>query len=118
MKTRRPHRQQRVLLTRHPCFAVLTPRECEVFQWVVRGKSNGDIAGILGIALRTVKKHLERVFAKLCVHSRFEAMALYYEFTLQQCRSEKKRRTSKAALSRNRLSVKIVEKIKSRCNTP
>lgn len=114
MKTRRPHRQQRMIRTSHPRFAVLTPREWEVFQWVVQGKSNGDIAGILGVALRTVKKHLERVFAKLHVHGRFEAMALYYEFTLQQCRSKKRRRTSKAALSRNRLLVKINERIRPR----
>ncbi len=73
-----------VVVRTHPRFASLTPREYEVLQWVVQGKSNGDIAVILGLALRTVKKHLERVFAKLGIHSRFEAMALCYELAYRQ----------------------------------
>lgn len=73
-----------VVFRTHRRFAALTPREREVLQWVVQGKSNGDIAIILGLALRTVKKHLERVFAKLGIHSRSEAMALYYELVLRR----------------------------------
>jgi DNA-binding NarL/FixJ family response regulator len=48
----------------------LTPREAEVLLWVAQGKSNGDVAVILGMAEKTVKKHLGRVFEKLGVEGR------------------------------------------------
>jgi DNA-binding NarL/FixJ family response regulator len=48
----------------------LTPREAEVLLWVAQGKSNGDIATILGMSEGTVKKHLEHVFEKLGVEGR------------------------------------------------
>ena len=48
----------------------LTPREAEVLLWVAQGKSNGDITIILGMAEKTVKKHLGNVFEKLGVESR------------------------------------------------
>ncbi|EEF60125.1 response regulator transcription factor [Pedosphaera parvula] len=48
----------------------LAPREAEVLLWVTQGKSNGDIASILGISEWTVKKHLLHIFEKLGVESR------------------------------------------------
>lgn len=48
----------------------LTPREAEVLFWVAQGKSNGDIALILGAALNTIKKHMERVLEKLGAENR------------------------------------------------
>ena len=51
----------------------LTPREAEVLLWVAQGKSNADIALILGMAEKTVKTHLGTVFAKLGVESRTAA---------------------------------------------
>jgi DNA-binding NarL/FixJ family response regulator len=48
----------------------LTEREAEVLLWVAQGKSNGDIAGILGAAENTVKKHLQNIFEKLGIESR------------------------------------------------
>lgn len=42
----------------------LTAREAEVLLWVAQGKSNADIATILGCAENTVKVHLARVFEK------------------------------------------------------
>jgi DNA-binding response OmpR family regulator/DNA-binding CsgD family transcriptional regulator len=54
----------------------LTAREAEVMVWVVRGKINRDIADIVGSSPATVKKHLERVFAKLGVETRTAAAAL------------------------------------------
>jgi len=54
----------------------LTPREAEVLYWVVKGKINRDIGDILGSSPMTVKKHLERVFAKLGVETRTAAAAL------------------------------------------
>jgi len=48
----------------------LTPREADVLLWVTQGKSNGDVAMILGMAEKTVKQHLGSVFQKLGVESR------------------------------------------------
>ncbi|MCC2634462.1 MAG: DNA-binding response regulator [Ramlibacter sp.] len=54
----------------------LTAREAEVLYWVVKGKINRDIADILGASPGTVKKHLERVFAKLGVETRTAAAGM------------------------------------------
>jgi DNA-binding NarL/FixJ family response regulator len=53
----------------------LTAREAEVLTWVARGKTNRDIADILGMSPRTVNKHLEHVFEKLGVETRTAAAA-------------------------------------------
>jgi DNA-binding NarL/FixJ family response regulator len=57
----------------------LTPREAEVLMWVAQGKTNPEIAIILGISHRTVKKHLERVFAKLGLETRTAATRIAME---------------------------------------
>jgi DNA-binding NarL/FixJ family response regulator len=57
----------------------LTPREAEVLFWVARGKTNDEIAIVLGIGLTTVKKHLESTFGKLGVENRTTAAALALE---------------------------------------
>ncbi|WP_322105537.1 response regulator transcription factor [Paraburkholderia sp. J41] len=54
----------------------LTVREAEVLLWVSRGKTNRDIGDILGMAPRTVNKHLEHLFRKLHVETRAAATAL------------------------------------------
>ena len=48
----------------------LTPREAEIANWVVAGKTNAEIGSILDISERTVQKHLEHVFEKLGVPNR------------------------------------------------
>lgn len=52
----------------------LTRRELEVLKLAARGMSNRDIADELGIAPRTIKSHLEAIFAKMGVRSRVEAV--------------------------------------------
>jgi DNA-binding response OmpR family regulator/DNA-binding CsgD family transcriptional regulator len=54
----------------------LTPKEAEVLYWVVKGKINRDIGDILGSSPMTVKKHLERIFAKLGVETRTAAAGM------------------------------------------
>jgi DNA-binding NarL/FixJ family response regulator len=61
----------------------LTGREAEVLYWLSCGKSNRDIAEILGISLRTADKHLEHVYTKLGVESRSGAAAVSVR-TLQE----------------------------------
>ena len=51
----------------------LTPRVAEVLLWVAQGKTNGDIATILGISESTVKKHLLEIFQALGVETRSAA---------------------------------------------
>ncbi len=51
----------------------LTAREAEVLLWISRGKTNRDIADILGLSPRTVNKHLEQIFAKIGVENRAAA---------------------------------------------
>lgn len=51
----------------------LRPREVDVLIWVSRGRSNPEIAEILGMSPRTVEKHLESIFRKLGVENRTAA---------------------------------------------
>lgn len=55
--------------------AGLTPRESEVLALLAEGLSNRDIATSLYLSPETVKTHTRRVFAKLGVHSRAQAVA-------------------------------------------
>lgn len=57
-------------------FVELTSREMEVLRLLTHGRSNKQIAGELGLGLRTVESHVSNVIAKLGVSSRTEA-ALY-----------------------------------------
>lgn len=52
----------------------LTPREHQILTLVAQGKTNPQIAEILWIAPRTVRKHLENIYAKLGVHTRTAAV--------------------------------------------
>ena len=54
----------------------LSRRESEVLSWVAQGKTNGEIASILGMNVGTVKKHLVNIFQKLGVETRTAAAAL------------------------------------------
>ena len=52
----------------------LTPRAAEALLWLAQGKTNADIATILGITESTVKKHVQEMFDKLGVETRGAAM--------------------------------------------
>lgn len=54
----------------------VTPRESEVLLWLSRGKSNADIAEILGVSPRTVNKHLEQIYKKMGVENRTAAVRI------------------------------------------
>ena len=53
----------------------LTGRQAETLRWIALGRSAADAAGEMGIAERTVHKHLQGVYAKLGVNSRSQAAA-------------------------------------------
>jgi Response regulator containing a CheY-like receiver domain and an HTH DNA-binding domain len=48
----------------------LTPRVAETLLWLAQGKTNADIATILGNSESTVKKHVLEIFDKLGVETR------------------------------------------------
>jgi DNA-binding NarL/FixJ family response regulator len=48
---------------------ILTPREREVLQLLAEGRSSKDVAGTLGISLKTVETHRANLMAKLDLHS-------------------------------------------------
>jgi DNA-binding CsgD family transcriptional regulator len=59
----------------------LTAREREVLALVATGRTNSMIGTILGIAERTVRKHLTNAYAKLQISNR-TAAALWYQRTV------------------------------------
>jgi LuxR family transcriptional regulator/LuxR family quorum-sensing system transcriptional regulator CciR len=56
-----------------PEVAGLSNREREVLEWVARGKSNADIASIMGVSAHTVDAYLRRIFLKLGTSDRVTA---------------------------------------------
>ena len=61
---------------------VLSNREREVLEWVGAGKSNFEVAAILGISEATVSTHLKRLFSKLGVHDRVTAALVGFKLGL------------------------------------
>lgn len=55
----------------------LSDREAEVMEQIVRGLSNADIASALFLSEKTVKNHVNRIFAKLHASSRAAAIAAW-----------------------------------------
>lgn len=53
----------------------LSPREREITVLVCQGLESLEIAGILGVAVSTVKFHLTNIFKKKDVKTRYELMA-------------------------------------------
>ena len=77
--------------TRHPppterpaTLEELTPRELEVLKLIARGLSNASIARELIVGDATVKTHVARIFSKLDLHDRAQAVVLAYESGLVQ----------------------------------
>ena len=52
----------------------LTPRETEILNAISRGFSYGETASMLGISIGTVHTFLKRIYRKLAVHSKTEAV--------------------------------------------
>lgn len=61
-----------------PCWG-LSERESQVAREIALGASSKAIAAALGISLHTVRRHTERVFAKLGVQSRSQVVRLLAE---------------------------------------
>jgi transcriptional regulator EpsA len=55
----------------------LSERELEVMQWVAAGKTNPEIGAILDLSEFTIKNHLKRIFVKLDVMNRAQAVGRF-----------------------------------------
>lgn len=64
---------------RPAALASLTARELEVFTLLARGFGNDDAAARLHISAATIKTHITRIFAKLGLRDRAQAVVLGYE---------------------------------------
>lgn len=54
---------------------LLTPRQLEIMKWVRQGKTNHEIGAIMDISPFTVKNHLQKIFQRLKVNNRVQAVA-------------------------------------------
>ena len=62
-----------------PLLDRLTDRERDVLVLVAQGRSNAEIADMLMVSLPTIKTHINRIFAKLHLENRVQAVVLAYE---------------------------------------
>lgn len=67
-----------------PKVEPLTPRQHEILLLMARGCAIEDISVALHVAVGTVHKHQERIYAKLHVHARHEAIAVAHRLGLIQ----------------------------------
>ena len=78
IETRLRRSEQQVIRDFNPDFSSakpllalgLTPRAAEALLWLAQGKTNSDIATILGVTESTIKKHVQEMFEKLGVETR------------------------------------------------
>jgi len=72
-----PQQQRRPAAMRGPAedTSGLSERETQIMAWVAMGKTNSEIGAILNISGFTVKNHMQRIFQKLNVFNRAQAVS-------------------------------------------
>lgn len=71
------HTQRVDASARSARLALLTPKEKEVLQLVIKRKTNRDIADLLGLSVRTVENHRAHILGKFRVKDTFELLGLF-----------------------------------------
>lgn len=82
-----PIQKQEILniaLSRTKDLYSISSRELEVFKLILDGLSNKDISEKLFISEHTVKNHITRIFQKLNVSDRLQAMAIIYQKCIEE----------------------------------
>lgn len=77
-----PNKSDVGLASSHPLIEPLSERELEVLKRIASGDSNEEIASRLIISVKTVKRHISNIYAKLGVKTRTQAIALAHELKL------------------------------------
>ncbi len=60
-----------------PDIGLLSEREAEIMKWVAMGKTNSEIGSILNVSSFTIKNHMQRIFKKLDVFNRAQAVSMF-----------------------------------------
>jgi FixJ family two-component response regulator len=76
-KSRELHAERLDRMAREARIALLTPKERQIAELVVAGKSSPQIADALGISVRTVENHRARIMEKLHVDSTVNLVKLF-----------------------------------------
>jgi len=76
-RSRELHARQQMLSARAARLALLTPKERQVAELVVAGKSSPKIAEALDLSVRTIENHRARLMEKLHVESTVELVKLF-----------------------------------------
>lgn len=76
-------RRSKRLRQKNVAQGLLTSREIEVLEWVKKGKTNPEIARILGVTFPTIKNHIQKIMIKLRVNNRAEAVGKAYGLSAQ-----------------------------------
>jgi pimeloyl-ACP methyl ester carboxylesterase/DNA-binding CsgD family transcriptional regulator len=69
----------------------LTPRERAVLEGIAQGKDNTEIAKSLRLSEKTIRNHITRLFDKICVKHRYQAIVLAREAGLGRTSSSSTR---------------------------
>jgi len=62
----------------------ITPREIMILQHLKKGFSNQRISKETGVTVNTVKFHLKKIYKKLHVVNRVQAINMYNKITIQK----------------------------------
>lgn len=76
--------------SREPVIKPVSAREAECLHWTGEGKTDAEIAIILGISAATVRSHLENARMKLGARNRIEAVARHLVATMAEARQGKR----------------------------
>ena len=61
--------------------AALSPREREVLESLAAGRTYKFIGEVMGVSIHTVRTYIRRIYEKLHVHSRSQAVAKFFQPT-------------------------------------